>query len=95
MEERNIIVKYLDSLPQIFFWELDEFLVVFFLAGIGIFLEKLTLMLGIGIAVAYILSKFKATKIEGFFIHFLYWHGIPIINSKRLPDSFIKKYLGF
>ncbi len=95
MEERNIIVRYIDALPQIFFWELDEFLIVFILAGIGIFIERLTFMLLTGIACAYILGKFKSTKVEGFFIHFLYWHGIPVIRSPKLPKSYIRQYLGF
>lgn len=77
------IPRYIDSIPQIFFWELDEFLILASCFGVGIFLGGMNTVLGI--VVGFIASgqfkKYKAGGLAGQLNHLCHWKNIFNINS--------------
>lgn len=70
------IARYIDDPPSIFFWEIDEVAIFSTLLTVGIFFHLLTLMLVISTVITLVLQKVKATKSEGYFMHWLYWQGL-------------------
>lgn len=86
------IPRYIDSIPQIFFWEIDEFLILACFFGIGIFLGGLNTLLGIGAGffAAGIFKKYKAGGLPGQLNHLFHWKNILNINS-AFPRSGVRR----
>ena len=75
------IPHYIDSQPQIFFWELDEFAPVIFFMGIGIATDTLTAWIPIIIIFTYTFQRFKTSQMEGILMHLVYWWGVLPMNN--------------
>ena len=58
----TFIPRYLDSLPQIFWWEIDELAVLFVCIFLGIVTKFLTYLIVVGIVSTLVLSKMKNGK---------------------------------
>lgn len=85
------IPRYLDDPPSLFWWDVDEIIIVSIFFAIGIATNTLTYLLSLGFLVGYILRKVKQQQSDGFFLHSLYWLGVfPI---KKCPPSYIKTYI--
>lgn len=85
------IQRYLDDPPTLFFWEIDEVIVMATFIFMGILVGAL-LSLGLaGVACAQILRRIKKKSSEGVFLHFLYWHGF--LNLKGCPKSYMRKFV--
>lgn len=85
------IARYIDDPPQIFFWEIDEFVVFGACFSLGIMSNAPTVMIILGCVLAYLLQRVKAGRSDGFFLHVLYWHvGMPL---KGCPPSYIRSYV--
>lgn len=78
--------RYLDDLPQIAFWELDEFLPVYLAFGVGVINGSLFTTLVIGVIISKVIAKAKESKIKGYFIHQLYWYGF--FKMKGFPNPY-------
>jgi conjugal transfer pilus assembly protein TraL len=76
------IPHYLDSQPQIFFWELDEFAPVIFFMGIGIATDTLTAWIPIMAIFTYVFQRFKISQMEGILTHLVYWYGVLPLNMR-------------
>ena len=76
------IPRYIDSIPQIFFWELDEFLILASCFGVGIVMGGLNTLLGIvgGFFAANTFKKYKAGGLPGQLNHLFHWKRILNIN---------------
>lgn len=79
--------RYLDDLPQIAFWELDEFLSVYLAFGVGVVNGNLFTTLLIGVIISKVIAKAKESKIKGYFIHKLYWYGF--FTMKGFPNPYV------
>ena len=91
MEFMTQNARYIDDPPQIFFWEIDEFVVFGACFSLGIMSGALTVLTVLGVFLAYLLSSVKAGRSDGFFLHILYWHvGMPL---KGCPPSHIRTYI--
>ncbi|MEM2126174.1 MAG: type IV conjugative transfer system protein TraL [Candidatus Methanosuratincola sp.] len=85
------IQRYLDEPPTLFFWEIDEVIVMAASIFMGIMVGAL-LSFGIaGVLCAQILRKIKKKSSEGVFVHFLYWHGF--FNLKGCPKSYMREFV--
>ena len=80
------ISRYMDDLPQIAFWELDEFIPVYAAIGLGIINGSLFTTVMVGVIISKIISKAKQSRIRGYFIHYLYWYGF--ISFKGFPNPY-------
>ena len=85
------ISRYIDDPPQIFFWELDEFIVFGTCFSIGTITGVPTVMITLGVVLAYLLSRVKAGRSDGFFLHVLYW--VAGLNLKSCPPSHFRSYI--
>lgn len=88
--ERHRIPKYVNALPQIAWWELDEFL--FFLGGvvIGILTGQNFAGAFAGILLARFYMKLKYNKQPGFLFHWFYSKGL---YGKKgvIPEYWVKE----
>lgn len=80
------IPRYIDSQPQIFFWELDEFLLSFGMVAVGIITDSLLLTLFCIWLVTKLFRRLKSRSLDGALKHFFYWSGALPLNSEA-PDS--------
>jgi len=83
----TFIPRYLDSLPQIFWWEIDELAVLFVCIFLGIVTKFLTYLIVVGIVSTLILSKMKNGKSDGFLFHWAYWSGVPTFQLTGAPHG--------
>lgn len=79
-----VIPRYIDSQPQFFMWELDEFCVAVGLFGTGIITETMWTMILLIILVSGALKKFKRDNLEGALLHIAFWSGVTAINKENL-----------
>lgn len=87
------IPRYMDSLPQIGWWELDELIVLILCGFIGIVTRQLTSLLLVGLACTLIISKVKTGKSDGFIFHFAYWYGIPGFGLPLGPEGPVRELI--
>lgn len=87
------IPRYLDTPPQILWFEIDE--LIFFLVSmvVGILTRTLTACLLVGIASVFVLSKLKSGQSDGVILHWWWWHGIPGFTLRRGPPAQITEFL--
>lgn len=81
------IPRYIDSQPQFFMWELDEFCVAVGLFAAGIIAETMWTMIFLIIVISGALKKFKKDNLEGALLHIAYWSGVTAMNPENL-DAF-------
>ena len=91
MEEHKI-PRYLNALPQVLWWELDEFLIVIAFMMIGILVNKGLIFGIIGVIVTKFYTKVKYRRQEGYMKHLLYMLGF--YNAPgRVPEYWVKELL--
>lgn len=77
------IPRHIDSIPQIFFWEIDEFLILATCMGGGVMFGGLNTVIGlvIGIVGAGQFKKYKAGGLPGQLNHLAHWKNILNLNA--------------
>lgn len=85
------ICRYIDDPPSVFFWEIDEVMVFGVCFIVGILSNSLLIFFMIGAGCATILQRMKKSQSDGFFMHFLYWHGI--LKLKGCLPSYIRDFI--
>jgi conjugal transfer pilus assembly protein TraL len=89
------IPNHLDDPAQMLLWEADEFMLLSVCFGLGIFLNKLTLMLLAGFALLKLYRRHRDRRPRGFLRHWLYWHtslGAQAKDPASLPIPFIRRW---
>ncbi|BBM67628.1 MULTISPECIES: type IV conjugative transfer system protein TraL [Vibrio] len=74
--EAITIPRYVDELPQIALWEIDEALIVLVLISFGIMTKQLIIMSIIGFGSAYMFGRFKQGQARGLLMHFMHFYGL-------------------
>lgn len=87
------VPRYMDSLPQILWWEVDELALLFLTFFLGILTKQLTLLVGMGLVATFILSKVKNGKSDGFIFHLAYWYGVPGFQLRGAPDGSVREFV--
>ena len=76
------IPRYIDAIPQVFFWEIDEFMILAACFGMGIALGGMNTLLGIigGFFASSMFKRYKAGGLPGQLNHLFHWKKIININ---------------
>jgi conjugal transfer pilus assembly protein TraL len=90
---RYYVPRTLDDPPRIFWWEIDQALLVVFFLVFGMSVDSLMLGLLIGLGCGWGYGKLKAGRHRAFGLHLAYWY-LPFIRLKRTPPSHIRHYYG-
>lgn len=86
------IPRYIDSPPQLFFWEIDEFMLLAACLGIGIVIGGFFTFgsLALGFFVIGQFRKFKSNGLAGQLNHLAHWNNIFNINPS-FPKSGVRR----
>ena len=86
------IPRYIDSQMQMFFWEMDEFILAFGFFAVGIVMNSLLL----AIVSIYVSGKmfrmYKDGAMPGILVHLVYWMGFIPLNLVALDAMNRRKY---
>jgi conjugal transfer pilus assembly protein TraL len=82
------IPRYIDDLPQILWWEIDEVSLFAGLFGLGIILGATGIGFIGGILCSYVLQKLKSRRGSEFVMHWGYWNGIIPIKPPSWKEEF-------
>jgi conjugal transfer pilus assembly protein TraL len=87
------IPERVDDSPHMLLWSMDELVppIIFFLAGMILLDAGMRCML-VGFLVSYVYRRFRESKPDGYLLHMLYWHGIPMFRSGAMLNPFIKRF---
>lgn len=88
--KKKYIPKYLNAEPQILWWDLSEFLILFVFVAIGILANMQFTGLVIGVIVLRIVGKLSNNKPAGFIKHYFYSKGMWGMVGK-VPEFWIKE----
>jgi conjugal transfer pilus assembly protein TraL len=80
------IPRYVDSQHQMFFWELDEVVIIASIIGLGMLLDYLFYSMIPAIAIGLIFSRYKNGNLEGVLMHMAFWAGFVGLN-KYFPNG--------
>lgn len=84
------IPRYIDELPQILWWEIDEVCLFTGLFGIGIIMGSTVIGLIAGVVSAYILQKLKSGRGGEYFMHWGYWNGFIPLKPGSHHEEFME-----
>lgn len=74
--------KYVDSQPQVLWWESDEFVITCTILGVGLIVHAIVIPMVLIIFVMPILAKMKRSALDGAVMHVLYSTGIVPLNNE-------------
>jgi conjugal transfer pilus assembly protein TraL len=82
--ENKKIPRYIDSTPQLFFWEIDEFMILAASLGFGILIGGLYTFagMGAGVVIVNLFKKYKSGGLPGQLNHLFHWHNIIHLNER-------------
>lgn len=86
------IPRYIDSTPQLFFWEIDEFMILAASLGFGILIGGVYTFLGVimGLFIVNMFKRYKDGGLPGQLNHLFHWHNLINLN-KRFPNSGVRR----
>lgn len=84
------IPRYIDDLPQILWWEIDEVCLFAGLFVIGIILGSTAIGFISGIAATYLLQKLKAGRGAEYLMHWGYWNGLIGLKPESYHEEFVE-----
>lgn len=90
--EEHYFPKYLNALPQILWWELDELAFLATATGIGIMANAQLIGAGVGFLLMKLYANLKKKKQPGYLKHFLYKYGLFGVKGKY-PEFWIKELM--
>jgi type IV conjugative transfer system protein TraL len=85
------IESHVNDPTTIFFWEIDEVIVIASCTFLGIMIGKMFSLLLLGFFLSYILKRIKRKSAEGVMMHFLYWHGF--LKLRGCPPSYMREFV--
>lgn len=87
------IPRHIDDQPQVFFWELDEFIVAGTCFAVGVLMGGWFTVVSMGLAWAVVkrFRRYKSGQMEGVLHHILYASGVMSLN-KRYVDGLAHFY---
>lgn len=74
--ERVQIPQFVDELPQLWFWEIDEALFIVLGLFVGIIIDWMIIATIVGMLIASLFGRFKQGQNRGLLMHMAYWYGI-------------------
>lgn len=89
------IPAYIDDLPHVMFWRLDEVLPIGIGLVAGVLLAQLTLCTVVGLVLARVYRRYCDNRPDGYLLHAIYWYmgSIGFKESRILPNSYQREYI--
>lgn len=86
------VPRYIDAIPQLFFWEIDEFFILAFMFGFGILIGGFATFgsIFVGLVLVRIFRRYKANGLPGQLNHLAHWHNIFNINP-HFPKGGVRR----
>jgi len=77
-----LIPRYIDSTPQVFFWEIDEFMILALMLGLGILIGGVYTIISIfaGFFCVNVFRRYKEGGLPGQLNHIAHWHNVLNLN---------------
>lgn len=91
--EKVRIPQYVDELPQVWFWEIDEAFFIILGLFVGIIINWMFTCAVIGIALASLFGRFKQGQNRGMLVHTAYWYGILPLKGLWCELSFDRHWV--
>ena len=85
------VPRYIDSQPQFFWWELDEFALAIGIMGVGMLTETLTVVFFVIVVLSAWMKRFKSNNLDGALIHIAYRAGLTPLN-RAYKDGIAQEY---
>ncbi|MGE0383527.1 MAG: type IV conjugative transfer system protein TraL [Gammaproteobacteria bacterium] len=80
--------RHVDDPPQLLLWSADELVPVALGLVIGILVDRLLLLVALGLLTAYFYRRFKDQRPDGYLLHALYWHGLLPLRGRGAVNPF-------
>lgn len=91
--KRIEIPRHADEPPHLLLWSVDEIGPILIGMVVGILLRQMAICLLLGLLMTKYYKRFRDNNPDGFFLHYLYWTGIPVSKSKQFVNPFIRNFL--
>ena len=86
------IPRYVDAQHQVFFWEIDEVVIITSILGLGIALDFFFYSLVPAIVLGMVFSRYKNGNLDGVLQHMAYWAGFVALN-KIFTNGQVRQYI--
>ncbi len=87
------IPQRVDEPPHLALWSADELMPMVIGLVVGMLIGKAFICTCIGFGLTYWYRRYREAHPDGYFVHLLYWVGIPITRSKTFINPFIRRLL--
>lgn len=88
------IPQTIDDPPMLLLWRSDDLAPLLLLLIAGIATDMLLASILVGLAGTHLYSKYRASKPEGFALHWCWWHGLWPVSSRSRPNPFRRLWTG-
>jgi conjugal transfer pilus assembly protein TraL len=82
------IPAYVDELPQVWFWEIDEAIFIMLGLSVGLLINWMFWGTVTGLAIASVFGRFKQGQNRGLLLHMAYWYGVLPFQNMWCDISF-------
>ncbi|QMI49770.1 type IV conjugative transfer system protein TraL [Burkholderia sp. MBR-1] len=90
--KRVEIPQWIDSFPQIMWFEVDEITPFIFCFAAGSLLHMTSPMLILGVGITWLYLKHKRNSLDGSLLHMMFWWGLMALNSV-FKNGLIREYI--
>lgn len=87
------IPRHADEPPHLLLWSVDEIAPILLGMCIGIMVRQMLLCMLIGFFMTSQYKRVRDNNPDGFFLHYLYWYGVPVCKSKQFVNPFIRNFI--
>jgi conjugal transfer pilus assembly protein TraL len=87
------IPQRVDEPPHLALWSADELIPMLLGLVVGVLIGKALICTGIGFTLTYWYRRYREAHPDGYFVHRMYWAGLPVTVSKTFINPFIKRVL--
>ena len=86
--KRIPLPRHADMPQLILMWTIDEVVPFMVLFVIGILTDYVITCCLIGAGLTLAFRRFRDSKPDGFLLHYLYWHGLPVLKGTAAINPF-------
>ena len=83
--------RYVDEMPVILLWSVDEFIPFMVFVMIGFIMGQVLLFCIFGWIFKHYCNKYTKFMISGYLNHMLYWYGFGFVRGRSIPNPFLRE----
>lgn len=91
--DTNDIPQGIDDPIQVLLWDINELAPIMLGLVVGMITNQALMGMLVGAIISYGYRKVRDRYPDGFFIHMLYWIGVPLKKAITLPNPFIRRFI--